>query len=355
MIDVSILTDLLLSVARRTTLFPGRQIRMEFIVNMNAGALYSAARAEQTIRTMVRLAEGLRGPVRPESELAIRFQTTRYPGHAHELATSLLDSIEAGSTGVDSTIIVSVGGDGTHAEILSAFGPDRTDDNDLYFLRLPLGTGNDGADAPDLPSAVRLLLGEARPVRTGELVVQPEGMGEFSAYNIGSIGLDAYIAYLTNRLRGRFKGDAYKVIADVMTLFYERIVGSAPVRIEYVDAQGDASSLADEFLLVAIGVSGYRRYGGGKLVLPGYENLCAISRLGTIGKIRLKAAFYKGEHVERPQVRMRSIQRATIYHEKRIPMQLDGESVWLDPEHFPLRVAVRSARIPVLVFDQSNT
>ncbi|MFW6293867.1 MAG: diacylglycerol/lipid kinase family protein, partial [Spirochaetota bacterium] len=172
--------------------------------------------------------------------------------------------------------------------------------------------------------------------------------------NIASVGLDAYVGYLTNRLKGRFGGDLYKLIADVMTLLYERVVGAGRMRIDLVDEQGQGDRLERVFLLVALGVSGYRRYGGGKLVLPAYENLCAIEPLGLLGKIRLKALFYRGEHVHEPNVTMRSARRIVIHYGQAIPLQLDGETVWLAKENFPLEMQVAPPEVPILAFAQSK-
>ena len=202
--------------------------------------------------------------------------------------------------------------------------------------------------ATTAPTPPTFPLGSAEPSRTGRLRVTPRGMTSFYGYNIASVGLDAYVGYLTNRLKGRFGGDLYKVIADVMTLLYERVVGAGPMRAEIVDDQGRASRLEGVFLLFALGVSGYRQYGGGKLVLPGYENLCAIEPLGIVGKIRLKSLFYRGEHVHEPNVRMASAVRATIHYGQSIPLQIDGETVWLHAEHFPLEMEVLPPEVPVL-------
>ena len=217
-------------------------------------------------------------------------------------------------------------------------------------MRLPFGTGNDGADAPDIPTAVRLLLGCAESRRAAQLLVTPVAMTGFHGYNIASVGLDAYVAFLTNRLKRRFGGDLYRVLADIMTLFYERIVGVDPMHVAYVDEQGRAGELRGTYLLLALGVSGYRRYGGGKHVLPAYENLCAIEPLGFAGKLRLKSLFYRGEHVHEANVHMRSVRRLTIRYDRSIPLQIDGETVWLGEENFPLEMQVVPPEIPVLTY-----
>lgn len=334
-------------ILRRSRLFPGRRLTAEVIMNLQAGSLAPPSRAAATLRTLHRLSRGVRGPVRDEEELQIRFHTTRYVGHAREISESVL-----ATTPDDLRLIISVGGDGTHSEVLGAYKErESSGEPSTYFVRLPFGTGNDGADSMSLAGAVRLLLGDGRPGKSGRVVFAPRGMRQFQAFNIGSLGLDAYIAYLTNRLKGKLGGDLYKTIADVMTLFYERIVGAKQMELRLVGEDGRQESLEDRFLLVAVGASGYRRYGGGKLVLPGYENLCAISRIGTIGKIRLKSLFYRGDHVDHEIVRMRSVRALTINYEGRIPMQVDGESLWLDAENFPVEVSLEPARVPILEFE----
>ncbi|MFW5684837.1 MAG: diacylglycerol/lipid kinase family protein [Spirochaetota bacterium] len=334
---------------RSTALYPDRMVTVDVIINLQAGRLSDAKRASATLEELDALTRGLVAPERGPESLKVRFHQTHYVGHAREIARELLAEPVQGAH-----LLVSAGGDGTHGEVLGALAGDRSTragEGDLAFVRLPFGTGNDGADAPDLPTAVRLLLGSAELRRTGRLVVRPAGMSEFSGYNIASIGLDAYVAYLTNRLKGRFTGDLYKLLADVMTLFYERVVGAGRMRAEIIDDRGRPGGLEGEFLLFAVGVSGYRQYGGGKLVMPGYENLCAIESLGLLGKLRLKSLFYRGEHIHEPNVSMRAVTRAIVHYERSIPLQIDGETVWLHAENFPLEFQVLPPEVPVLVYD----
>ncbi len=334
-------------IVRRSRLFAGRRLMVDVIVNFTAGALSSERRALGSVERLARLADTLSGPERSASEVAVRFHATRYVGHARELASSLLEQTFPGVR-----LIASAGGDGTHREVLSAWTagaapPDRRDEP-LFFIRLPFGTGNDGSDAPDLASGVALLAGQAEPDRAGELIVTPRGMPAQRGYNITSIGLDAYVAYLTNRVKARYSGDAYKIIADVMTLLYERVVGADPMVVDLERPDGGIEQMNGTFLILAVGVSGHRTYGGGKLVLPGEENVCAIEPLGLAGKIRLKKLFYRGEHVHEPTVTMRSACRLTVAYHRRIPMQIDGETIWLAEENFPLSIDVRPPTIPVL-------
>lgn len=346
-----------------STLFPGQHITADVIVNFAAGRLSSERRAAATVARLSRLTSELTGRDRLQrgasDALELRFHITHYVGHAHLIARQALSRPVQGIH-----LIVTAGGDGTHGETLSAYtelsraggpitGMARPGTRErLYFVRLPFGTGNDGADAPTLETSVQLLLGRARPARTGQIEVKPAGKPVHRGYNIASIGLDAYVAYLTNRLKRRFAGDLYKPIADVMTLLYERLIGASEMTVSVEDHDGHQEQLRRTFLLLAFGVSGYRQYGGGKRVLPGEENLCAIEPIGLIGKVRLKRLFYEGGHVHEPQVTMRTARRVTIEYDRRVPLQIDGETIWLDDECFPLVMEVAEATVPVLRYDE---
>ncbi|MFW6247656.1 MAG: diacylglycerol/lipid kinase family protein [bacterium] len=331
---------------RRTMLFPAEHLTVDVVVNLQAGSLSSEKRAVATVEALNRLTSGIVGPERPDGSLAMRFHVTHYVGHAREISCDLVSRCTPGVH-----LILSLGGDGTHGDVLSAYESSTwSSSSRRFFVRLPMGTGNDGADARDLPSMVRLLLGSAEERRAARLVVKPSRMSTFRGFNIASVGLDAYVAYLTNRLKGRFGGDLYKVIADVMTLLYERVVGADPMVVSCLSEEGSPDELAGRFMLVAFGVSGYRQYGGGKVVLPGYENVCAIERLGLLGKVRLKSLFYRGEHIHESNVHMRSAKRITIEYGRSIPLQIDGETVWLEKHNFPLEMHVLPPEVPVLSY-----
>ena len=337
-----------------SALFGDAPIAVDVIVNPYAGRFSSERRAAATLdeldsvtasaTTSAAVAGG-----RAREIATLRFHHTQYVGHARKIAREAI-----GRSRTSPHIVVSAGGDGTHGEVLAAYLDARAadtsleDDHRCALMRLPLGTGNDGADAQSIAEAVTMLRGAAEVRRAGHLVIRPTGMDEFFGFNIASIGLDAYVAELTNRLKRRFGGDLYKVIADVATLFYEQIVGVESMTLEVDGGAPDTERLTGEYMLVAAGVSGYRYYGGGKAVLPGAENLCAIARLGLLGKIRLKSLFYTGDHVREPNVAMRSFRTLRVEYGRRIPMQVDGETAWLEPTNFPLRIERVADSIPVL-------
>ena len=347
--ELQVIEDSLRGILSRTTLFADDHLTVDVILNPCAGAFSPKQRIRRVEEELRTFARGLVGEPRDPSLLDIRFHRTEYAGHASEIARRLIGEVAAGD-GV--RLIISAGGDGTHDEVLSAaVGDSRVRGEHkgrLWFFRFPFGTGNDGADAPSVARACRVLLGDARPGSAGHLVVRRSGAPPLSGFNIASVGLDAYVALLTNKLKGSIAGDLYKVLADVMTLLYERIVGMQEMTVRWSNADGESHALRRRFVLCAFGVSGERSYGDHKPILPGFENLCAIETVGLIGKILLKGKVYRGEHVSSPAAHMASARRIVIEYASRIPLQIDGETRWLTPDDFPLEMEVYDDSVPVL-------
>jgi len=100
--------------------------------------------------------------------------------------------------------------------------------------------------------------------------------------------------------------------------------------------------------LVAVGISGWRTYGGHVPVLPGVENVCVVKEMGTFEKIKSKKLMYAGRHGELPNERFYSATRVDFNYDRLLPMQLDGEFHWLQPEDFPLSIEILTPRIKVL-------
>ncbi len=315
------------------------------IVNPLAGCFSSPRRAA---RTFAELAVSVDGASLPRSSTApvpsVRFLYTHYVGHAFELAQAELGTRRKGKL-----LLVSAGGDGTHGEVMRAMLlADGEYRSEAVATRLPLGTGNDGADVPSLASALAMLRGSARIGTAGHLVVESVGLHPHYGFNIASIGLDAYVAAVTNRMKRTMGGDLYKVVADLATLFYQQLVGVDPMRLTLTGPHGSIEVIEGRFMLTAVGVSGHRFYGGGKKVLPGDENLCAIEPLGLAGKIRLKGLFYEGKHTDEPTVTMRRATRVRVDYARRVPLQVDGESLWLSAESFPVTFTIYPPSVPVL-------
>ena len=275
-------------------------------------------------------------------------------GNAALITRSIIDSMLPAKGAVVAAdaprrLLVSVGGDGTHEEVLSElYQADPSVLNRLEVFRLPMGTGNDSADAGEVQEACELLYGGETSRRISALKVHAAGLDPFFSFNIASMGLDAYVTDVTNRLRGVVPGDTYKVIADFATLFYEPSFRRGPMEIRLESPEGIVETLAGKFVLLAMGVSGHRVYGGAKPVLPGDENLCLVSSVSVIRKIQLKKLFYSGTHVDQRETTMRAARHIVVQYDGRIPVQVDGESRWLHPENFPVSIEILEPRVHVL-------
>jgi len=272
---------------------------------------------------------------------------TRYPGHATELGKAVVRQVEQERR---RAVLMTAGGDGTHSECI---GPlldlDGKALKHLAIFRLPMGSGNDGADAESMAAACSDLPRLSKVGHTAAIRVTPNNEPSRYALNITSVGIDAFVTHTNNKLRKRLPGDTYKVVADLATLFYEPVY-----KVRHMSAilrsrlGGKPTILAGDFILFAIGVSGHRYYGGHKQILPSDDNICAIRTIPLIRKLALKKLLYHGEHIYQSSVEMATADHVEIRYDGRIPLQIDGEGRWLGPEQFPLRFERTKPMLQVL-------
>lgn len=321
---------------------------VDVIVNPHAGFFKSQAVLARRLRELELRLEDLRARA-PRRRVEInRVHFTEHPGHARTIMERILEEEIRSPTGLE-RLLIGCGGDGTANEICSALvGADGRMLDHLKLVRLPLGTGNDVADALTFTEAYDLILGEQATVATGALRVMVPGAPERYAFNIASVGLDAYIVELTNKLKRVIPGDAYKSVVDIASLFYEQKVKPGPMDLRLTGAQGETRVDAFVPSMVVMGVSGGRTYGGHLHVLPGKENVCLVGRMSVLAKIRNKKLFYVGGHGVLPEVSFHDARRLEIFYDRAIPMQLDGELVWLQAKDFPVAMEVLAPRINVL-------
>ncbi len=84
---------------------------------------------------------------------------TEHPGHARLITEKILDDEARSASGIE-RLLIGCGGDGTSNEICTALvGADTLVLDKMKLLRLPLGTGNDVADASTFAQAYDLILG----------------------------------------------------------------------------------------------------------------------------------------------------------------------------------------------------
>lgn len=208
-------------------------------------------------------------------------------------------------------------------------------------FRLPAGTGNDAADAPTMSEAFERL-SRVRGSRAETAIETRTADGHvFYAVNIASFGLDAVISGVTNALRhGHLPGNLYTLVADIATVVYVPIFGIPKTGLVWNNG-GQTHSASGRFALVALGAGGYRRYGGGKPILPDWRNLCTIRLPSLSRRIRIKKHVYHGTHIHEREVHGDYAKYLEIHCDERLPFQFDGEVVLLGPQSFPVRMYVR--------------
>ena len=281
-------------------------------------------------RALVQIVRSLR-PLTAPAELTAIYWTESVDAARERVATA-----KAQHSGA--VVCISFGGDGTHNELMSGF----VGDDSLLFYRLPAGTGNDAVGS-DLWSVLHSATVAAHPQNLGAIEVRTRSE-RFYAFNIASIGLDAYITATRDRLKSFLPGNAYRLVTDISVLSYERIVGLTESAL-WIDG---AAQPRGRRMLVAMGVDAPRTYGDHMLVLPGTDNVCEIGPVTLSKRVRLKRLFLAGQHVAEPEVTMHRATQLTMEYDRSLPIQMDGEAVWLADNQFPLRMKILPDSVQVV-------
>lgn len=352
---------------------PGRPLRWTIIANPKAGGFSIFTRWKKhcaMLEAYGKKAEALParrdgGPSRCSGEFGKGGTLASYglvptsgPGHAGKIMKALVDEIQAGldagpnAAGAPFHLIITAGGDGTSLEVQNVlfYAPPAVRSN-CVILRLPLGTGNDGADAMELDQALDLLIIPTRVeyARALRLNTVTPGKGPFLAFNILSVGLDAFVTHMTNKMKGWMPGDSYKLWVDIAALFYDTIYRVGPMEIRTFDEEGrQQRSFRQDVLLLAVGESGHRTYGSRKMILPDDRNVCILRQMSLFRKLALKGLFNTGGHVDKPEALLFNAERIEFQGIYPILAQMDGETVLLEPEDFPAAIELTEKCIPVL-------
>lgn len=284
-----------------------------------------------------------------EREVDLRLHLSAYPSHAGLIAVDIVRASVTEPKG-NFHLIISIGGDGTHNEILHALY-EQTSAQTLGLCRVfrfPLGSGNDASDASDVDQAWNLLIHGGIEQNTPALQLMTARKKRYYAFNIASIGVDAHINKVTNQLKDRLPGDFYKFAADLSVPMYPRLYNISNMRIEGQGPDGRSFHLDFRLGLLAIGVGGRRTYGHGLPILPGDENICAIELKNLFTNIKMKQLLYKAKHGQLPYVHLFTGGELRVKYSGAIPMQLDGEVVKLQAEDFPLDVKLLKSHVPIL-------
>jgi diacylglycerol kinase family enzyme len=214
-----------------------------------------------------------------------------------------------------------------------------------------MGTGNDGADAWELEEALNLLIEPAKPgyQRALKLTTATPGKGPFLAFNILSVGLDAFVTHMTNKTKDKMPGDTYKLWVDVASLLYDKLYKVGHMDVRAFDDRGrEVKSFSEKVLLLAVGESGRRTYGSHKWILPDDRNVCMVKQMPMLRKVALKGLFTTGKHISKPESALFNAHRVEFRGEEPILAQMDGETVLLEKRDFPAAIELTELVIPVL-------
>ena len=367
------------SLIARNKLWSKKHVYLYFIVNKTAGCFTNSRKSENLklyFSSILNEAKAL-----PECAASISYKvfSTEYAGHAKDLTQSVVSQLIASDEPDSESLIITAGGDGTSLEVQSALfkeamqGPKHNYVimNRITILRLPLGTGNDGTDGHSIQETIELLKGGLLFANSRAVRIYPENEPDYEAikacgkkpekyydisfrppwysFNISSLGLDAYVVYMTNLVKKKLPGNFYHHCVPLSGLFYDKEFPVGPMKIElFRNREEKAGEISVPITLMAFGASGNRVYGGGHKILPDSNNLCIAPKVSLWTLLKENHRFVDGSFKGTPFGMLYSVEKIRISYDKPVLMQCDGETVMLSPAHFPLIIELTDPCLRVL-------
>ena len=349
------LADGIKTILSHSPAFPGSNLVVDIIANPVAGGFKLKRYTKLRDAELKKLVEKAQKLQKRKESVEVRLHLTEREGHAADIMQELIDLPSGthadGHLRADARqeskrhIIITAGGDGTSLEAAERIALLPEPEKDRFgILRLPLGTGNDGSEGRDLITALGRFLGPVKFARRPAVRVTPASAGGGKpryAFNIASIGLDAYVAEMTNKVKAKISGDFYKFWVDIASVFYDKVYKVAPMHVKLWNNLGKlVRDETKEQLLVVFGVSGYRQYGSNKPILPSKENVVLVSQTSLLRKMAIKTPIETGKYQGLPEVESYSASKAEVEYDKPILLQCDGETQLLTQKDFPLTFEV---------------
>ena len=332
--------------------FSDQSLIIDVVANPKAGGfsrIHNSNKRMRELKEMVKRSSDL--PLR-KAPFSLKMHLTERCGHAATIVQRILE--HSPSNGKDTYhLIITAGGDGTSLETAEQLTLLPESEKDRFgIVRLPFGTGNDGSEGRDLFVALERFLNPAILERRPALKITPSYEGGALprySFNIASVGLDAYVAEMTNRLKRHFPGDSYKFWVDVGTMFYDRVYKVVNMGLKAWNRGRLVLDSELPRLLVAMGASGNRYYGSHKNILPNEHNCIAISQTSLFRKLILKGSIEHGKHDHIHELTHFTADKLQIDYQESIPLQCDGETTVLAKCDFPLEIEKLQNAYNVLV------
>lgn len=213
------------------------------------------------------------------------------------------------------------GGDGTLNEALNGVASIPGGLERITFGLIPLGTGNDFAQALGLPTDV-------------EQAVEILTRGDSIAVDIGRLN-DRHFVNISG---GGFIAEVSEAVTPQMKSIAGRLaylVGGAQALMEFepvgLTLQAEPGGERITAAVYAFAVCNSRMIGGGRLIAPhaviddGLLDVCVIDAMPTLEFVGLLRRVSEGDHVEDSRVRYLRASRATIDFDRPVLVNTDGE------------------------------
>lgn len=324
----------------RSPAFPGEILSVDLIANSRAGGFLRPTYSKRHKADLAALEASAASLPKRDAPTSLRLHLTERSGHAVDLARDVIERARL-EKGAGRHILLTAGGDGTSLEAATALVELPAPARDRFsILRLPMGTGNDGSEGRDLKACLGRILGPMAYEPRQAIRILPNPVGgkkPLWSFNIVSIGVDAFVCRMTNRLKSIFPGDSFKFWVDVSSVFYDMIWPPEMLRVKAYDAAGrEVASFEEIFLLCAMGVSGRRQYGSNKSILPDDDNVCEVAQMSLFKKLAFKDLIASGRHRGLDFVRLFSATRLIMDYPRSVLLQSEGEVTELGVADFPL-------------------
>jgi diacylglycerol kinase (ATP) len=267
---------------------------------------------------------------------------TAFPGHAVELTRHALTE--------GANVILSIGGDGTHNEVVNGFFDrnGRLINSQAKLAVLHLGTGGDFRKSLGIRAsagaAIRSLTeGTPRPIDIGLIRYVDSNGRQARRYfvNIASFGISGIIDNLVRDRRfARLGGKVAFLLATVRAFRHYR---NAAMRIRM-----DSDPELDQTVSALVVANG-RFFGGGMKVAPNavlddgcFDAVC-------LGDFQLAdfllngLRLYRGTHLSIEKVWMRRVRTVAVHARDPVPIDIDGDGLGCTPAEItvaPQRISV---------------
>ena len=265
----------------------------------------------------------------------VQLHKTARAGHATELAAS---AVRDGALAV-----LSMGGDGTHNEVVNGIMAAEPPPGAVALGLLPAGTGGDFRRLvqhnTDVEAAAKALsTASSAAIDVGHVRFRHDDGQDRERFfvNISSFGIGGLVDRIVNRSSKRLGGKATFFISTARAL-----VRYEPARVRLV-VDDDEKGVFD---ITNIQVCNGQFAGGGMHFAPdarlgdGLFDVVVIEHRGLLRTIGTSGTLYKGTHVELPEVKIFRGSRveARTEHEAPAYIDIDGEAPRTLPAEFPLR------------------